>query len=53
MYVDVLILDSQLKGRTVEQGRGTLLHKTADGRTSPFPGQTYPTTFVRGVPSAV
>jgi hypothetical protein len=30
-----------------------LLHKSADGRTSPYPGQTYPTTFVRGMPRAV
>ena len=33
--------------------RATLLHKSADGRTAPFPGQTYPTTFVTGMPSAV
>lgn len=31
----------------------TLLHKLADGWTAPFPGQTYPTTFVTGIPSAV
>ena len=30
-----------------------LLYKSADGRTSPYPGQTYPTTFVTGMPSAV
>ena len=30
-----------------------LLHKTADGRSSPSPGQTYPTTFVTGMPRAV
>jgi hypothetical protein len=30
-----------------------LLHKSADGRGSPFPGQTYPTVSVMGVPSAV
>ena len=30
-----------------------LLHKSADGRTSPFPGQTYPATSVTGVPRAV
>lgn len=29
------------------------MHKSADGRTSPFPGQTYPATSVMGVPSAV
>jgi len=30
-----------------------LLHKSADDGTSPYPGQTYPTTFVTGMPSAV
>ena len=30
-----------------------LLHKSADGQTSPYPGQTYPATFVTGMPSAV
>ena len=30
-----------------------LLHKSADGRGSPFPGQTYPTASVTGIPSAV
>lgn len=30
-----------------------LLHKSADGRTAPIPGPTYPTTFVTGMPSAV
>jgi hypothetical protein len=29
------------------------LHKSADGRGSPFPGQTYPTVSVTGMPSAV
>lgn len=32
---------------------GALLHKRADGRGSPFPGQTYPTASVTGMPSAV
>ena len=32
---------------------GALLHKSADGRGSPFPGQTYPTGSVTGMPSAV
>jgi len=31
----------------------TLLHKSADGRGTPFPGQTYPTVSVTGMPSAV
>ena len=30
-----------------------LLHKSADGRNAPIPGQAYPTTVVTGVPSAV
>ena len=30
-----------------------LLHKWSDGGGSPIPGQTYPTTSVRGVPRAV
>ena len=30
-----------------------LLHKSADGRIFPILGQTYPTTFVTGMPSAV
>jgi hypothetical protein len=30
-----------------------LLHKSSDGRTSPSPGQTYPVTFVTGMPMAV
>ena len=33
--------------------RGALLHKSADGRTAPISGQTYPATFVPGMPSAV
>ena len=33
--------------------RAALLHKSADGGTSPYPGQTYPATFVTGMPSAV
>ena len=33
--------------------RWALLHKSCDGRASPFPGQTYPATSVMGVPSAV
>ena len=30
-----------------------LLHKSAEGWSSPFPGQTYPVASVMGVPSAV
>ena len=29
------------------------MHKSGDGRSSPFPGQIYPATSVMGVPSAV
>jgi hypothetical protein len=32
---------------------GALLHKSAEGRITPYPGQTYPATFVTGMPSAV
>ena len=32
---------------------GALLHKSADGRTASSAGQTYPTTLVTGMPSAV
>ena len=31
----------------------TLLRKSADGRRSPFPGQTQPVVSVMGMPSAV
>ncbi len=30
-----------------------LLHKSAKGRSFPFPGQTYPVTSMIGVPSAL
>jgi hypothetical protein len=33
--------------------RMALLRKSVDGRTAPYPGQTYPATFVTGMPSAV
>ena len=29
------------------------MHKSGDRRTSPFTGQTYPTTSMTGMPSAV
>ena len=32
---------------------GALLHKSAERRVSPFPGRTYPTASVTGMPSAV
>ncbi len=34
-------------------GQTALLHKSTDGRVSPFPGQTHPTALVTGMPSAV
>ncbi|MCR9225773.1 MAG: hypothetical protein NXH70_17035 [Hyphomonas sp.] len=30
-----------------------LLHKSADGQATPFPGHTYPTALVTGMPIAV
>jgi predicted S18 family serine protease len=33
--------------------KAALLHKSPDCRTSPIPGQTYPTTSVTGMPRAV
>ena len=57
------------RGITIEEGRqrcdfgagairvvclgGGLLHKSGFLRTSPFPGRTYPTVSVTGMPSAV
>jgi hypothetical protein len=40
---------------SVNTGRekAALLHKSAEGRSSPFPGQAYPATSVTGVPRAV
>lgn len=38
---------------TGPEAHGALLHKSANGRTAPSPGQTYPATFVTGMPSAV
>lgn len=32
---------------------GALLHKSGSERSSPFPGRTYPTACVTGMPSAV
>lgn len=42
-----------LTGSRTGEVLGALLHKSVDGRTSPVPGQTYPATFVTGMPSAV
>jgi len=37
----------------IEDGGPALLHKWRDGRGSPFPGRTCPTTSVTGMPRAV
>jgi len=42
-------LPGPLKGGT----GGTLLRKSSDGGAFPSAGQTYPTTFVTGMPRAV
>jgi hypothetical protein len=40
-------------GLLVDAEYEALLHKSADGRSAPYPGQTYPAAFVTGMPSAV
>ena len=35
------------------QIEGALLHKPADGQATTFPGRTYPTATVTGIPNAV
>ena len=48
------VLNAQgFEAGAVDGWDGALLHKSADGRSSPFPGQTYPTGSVTGMPSAV
>ena len=42
-----------LSGFIIFYTASALLHKWSDSRGSPFPGQTYPATFVTGMPSAV
>lgn len=50
-----------INGAVIENGdrrskisiKTALLHKSVEGRTPPFPGQTYPASSVMGVPSAV
>ena len=39
--------------QVIDRFSEALLHKSAEGRSSPFPGRTYPVTSVMGVPSAV
>ena len=44
---------NEVMGKDCRYLQGTLLHKSGDGRGSPFPGRTYPTASVTGMPSAV
>ena len=37
-----------VEDQEVEASEGTLLHKSGDGRSSPIPGQTYPTGLCEG-----
>ena len=46
-----LVLDND--GQHASRWQAALLHKSAEGRSSPSLGQTYPATSVTGVPSAV
>ena len=46
-------LSGWLHREFVVRHRWALLHKSAERRGSPFPGQTYPTASVTGMPSAV
>ena len=52
-----VFLSSDLYRENISAGsRGigmALLHKSGDGQGAPFPGQTYPTASVTGMPSAV
>ena len=52
-----LTSDELLRARFTRDGNDprtvALLHKSADGRGPPFPGQTYATVSVMGMPSAV
>ena len=43
----------QFPGKTARAFKAALLHKSRSERTSPFPGRTYPTAFVTGMPRAV
>ncbi|WGW04304.1 LysR substrate-binding domain-containing protein [Tropicibacter oceani] len=47
------VLPEHLAARGEAEGKLALLHKSAERRVSPFPGRTYPTTSVTGMPSAV
>ena len=53
-YATGTLLVRMPDGREVRYPTGeALLHKSGDGRGSPFPGQTHPTTSVTGMPRAV
>ena len=47
------VVTSALRGKGPWELPVALLHKSDDRRTSPFPGQTYPTVSVTGMPRAV
>ena len=53
--LSVMNTDSKIYGQAEFKGTidETLLHKAFDGRDAPAAGQTYPTTFVTGIPRAV
>ena len=48
-----LMLRFAQKNRQNARRVAALLHKLGDRQGSPFPGQTYPTSSVTGMPSAV
>ncbi len=48
-----LLIELKLGRHYKGQFKMALLHKSADGRSCPFPGQTYPTASVTGMLSAV
>jgi hypothetical protein len=51
--VDRLDEDAPVFGRDVQDAlEAALLHKSAEGRPSPFPGRIYSTASVTGMPSA-
>jgi hypothetical protein len=53
-YPAVSLRDARQKRDEIrDQLAATLLHKSADGRGFPLPGQTHPTASVTGIPSAV
>ncbi|MBL3706096.1 hypothetical protein GI582_25790 [Sulfitobacter sp. BDSS02] len=54
MHIGATVTNSDLAADLqIRKYYPALLHKRADGRGSPFPGRTYPTASVTGMPSAV